>query len=46
MNKYGTVTGKYDGNLTFWNINVADGFCKQDISLYEIKKEEDRTIIY
>jgi len=30
------VTGKHDGDLTFGNINIADGFCKQDISLYEI----------
>jgi len=43
MNKYATVTGKYDGNLTFWNINVADGFCKQDIHCI---KKEYRTILY
>jgi len=33
------VTGKHDGDLTFQNINIADKFCKQDISLYEIKKK-------
>lgn len=40
MNKYAMVTGKHDGDLTFQNINIADGFCKHDISLYEIKKKK------
>lgn len=40
MNKYAMVTGKHDSDLTFQNINIADGFCKHDISLYEIKKKK------